>query len=62
MTVAEEVGLEGANALDPALVTGSILVNLDSEEDGRLTVGLRREHRHVGPDQGSRARPPRTVP
>ena len=39
MTVAEEVGLEGANALDAALVTGSILVNLDSEEDGRLTVG-----------------------
>ena len=39
MTVAEEVGLEGANALDPALVTGSVLVNLDSEEDGRLTVG-----------------------
>src|SRR4029079_19685872 len=30
MTVAEEVGLEGANALDPALVGGSILVNLDS--------------------------------
>ena len=39
MTVAEEVGLEGANALDPALVGGSVLVNLDSEEDGRLTVG-----------------------
>ena len=39
MTVAEEVGLEGANGLDPALVTGSILINLDSEEDGRLTVG-----------------------
>jgi dipeptidase D len=39
MTVAEEVGLEGANALDPALVKGSILINLDSEEDGRLTVG-----------------------
>jgi dipeptidase D len=39
MTVAEEVGLEGANALDPALVTGSTLVNLDSEEDGKLTVG-----------------------
>src|SRR4029079_19610814 len=38
-TVAEEVGLEGANALDPALVGGSILVNLDSEEDGKLTVG-----------------------
>ena len=39
MTVAEEVGLEGANALDPGLVGGSILVNLDSEEDGKLTVG-----------------------
>ena len=39
MTVAEEVGLEGANGLDPALVTGSILINLDSEEDGKLTVG-----------------------
>jgi dipeptidase D len=39
MTVAEEVGLEGANGLDGSLVTGTILVNLDSEEDGRLTVG-----------------------
>jgi dipeptidase D len=39
MTVAEEVGLEGANALDGSLIDGKILVNLDSEEDGRLTVG-----------------------
>jgi dipeptidase D len=39
MTVAEEVGLEGANALDGSLLTGSILLNLDSEEDGVLTVG-----------------------
>ncbi|MGZ4308882.1 MAG: beta-Ala-His dipeptidase [Gaiellaceae bacterium] len=39
MTVAEEVGLEGANGLDGSLVSGSILVNLDSEEDGKLTVG-----------------------
>ena len=39
MTVAEEVGLEGANGLDGSLVHGSILVNLDSEEDGKLTVG-----------------------
>ncbi len=39
MTVAEEVGLEGANGLDGSLVHGKILVNLDSEEDGRLTVG-----------------------
>src|SRR3954464_10645627 len=39
MTVAEEVGLEGANGLDGSLVDGTILINLDSEEDGRLTVG-----------------------
>ena len=39
MTVAEEVGLEGANALDGSLLTGSTLINLDSEEDGTLTVG-----------------------
>jgi dipeptidase D len=39
MTVAEEVGLAGANALDGSLVSGSTLINLDSEEDGVLTVG-----------------------
>src|SRR5690242_789576 len=39
MTVAEEVGLEGANGLDGSLIDGTVLVNLDSEEDGRLTVG-----------------------
>jgi dipeptidase D len=39
MTVAEEVGLEGANELDGSLLEGSTLVNLDSEEDGVLTVG-----------------------
>jgi len=39
MTVAEEVGLEGANALDGSLLSGATLVNLDSEEDGVLTVG-----------------------
>src|SRR5436190_23030543 len=39
MTVAEEVGLEGANGLDGSLINGTVLVNLDSEEDGRLTVG-----------------------
>jgi dipeptidase D len=39
MTVAEEVGLEGANALDGSMLSGSILINLDSEEDGVLTVG-----------------------
>jgi dipeptidase D len=41
MTVVEEVGVagEGANGLDSELVSGSILLNLDSEEDGKLTVG-----------------------
>jgi dipeptidase D len=39
MTVAEEVGLEGANALDGSLLSGSTLLNLDGEEDGVLTVG-----------------------
>jgi dipeptidase D len=41
MTVIEEVGGpdEGASGLDPALVSGPILLNLDSEEDGKLTVG-----------------------
>src|SRR5262249_12759472 len=39
MTVAEEVGLEGANALDGSLLSGTILLNLDSGEDGKLVVG-----------------------
>jgi dipeptidase D len=39
MTVAEEVGMAGAAELDPALISGSVLLNLDSEEDATLTVG-----------------------
>jgi dipeptidase D len=41
MTVNEEIGGpgEGASALGPSLVTGTTLLNLDSEEDGTLTVG-----------------------
>jgi dipeptidase D len=39
MTVTEEVGMAGAADLDPALITGSVLLNLDSEEDATLTVG-----------------------
>lgn len=38
-TVAEEVGLEGANGLDPLMLTAKTLLNLDSEEDPTLTVG-----------------------
>jgi dipeptidase D len=39
MTVAEEVGLEGANGLDGSLIHAGVLLNLDSGPDGRLTVG-----------------------
>lgn len=38
-TVDEERGLKGAARLDPALLTGRTLLNLDSEEDGFLYVG-----------------------
>ena len=38
-TVDEEQGLIGANGLQPGFVTGSILLNLDSEEHGSLVVG-----------------------
>jgi dipeptidase D len=38
-TVDEEVGMSGALGLDPALLTGRILINLDSEDEGVLTVG-----------------------
>lgn len=37
-TVSEEQGLEGAKALDPGLVTGRLLLNLDGAEDG-ITIG-----------------------
>jgi dipeptidase D len=38
-TVSEEQGLDGAKALDPELVTGRLLVNLDGTSDGAITVG-----------------------
>lgn len=38
-TVDEETGLIGATHLDPAIVHGRILLNLDTEEDGVLCVG-----------------------
>ena len=37
-TVSEEQGLDGAKALDPELVTGRLLVNLDGGEKG-ITIG-----------------------
>ena len=38
-TVAEETGLDGAKALKPGFLTGNILINLDSEDEGELFVG-----------------------
>ncbi len=38
-TIDEETGLTGANMLDPGLLKGRTLVNLDSEEDGTLIIG-----------------------
>ncbi len=38
-TLDEETGLNGAAALDPSLVRGRLLVNLDTEEDGVVYIG-----------------------
>jgi len=38
-TVEEEVGIVGASQLDPSLISGKILINLDSEEEGAFVVG-----------------------
>ncbi len=39
ITVDEETGLTGAFALKPGFFTGSILLNLDSEDEGELFIG-----------------------
>ena len=38
-TVDEETGLTGAHALEKGLLTGDILINLDTEEEGEIYVG-----------------------
>jgi len=38
-TVSEEQGLEGAKALDPSLVSGRLLLNLDGDSGAAITVG-----------------------
>lgn len=38
-TMAEETGLIGANALDPNLIEGKTVVNVDSEADGTFIIG-----------------------
>ncbi|MBN2753202.1 MAG: M20/M25/M40 family metallo-hydrolase, partial [Rhodospirillaceae bacterium] len=38
-TVEEEIGLNGAQAVAPGVLHGSILLNLDSEDEDRITIG-----------------------
>lgn len=38
-TVNEEIGLEGAENLGSDMITGTMLLNLDSEDDGEIFVG-----------------------
>lgn len=38
ITVSEEVGMEGANGIDLSMLKGHKLLNLDSEEEGVMTV------------------------
>ncbi len=38
-TLDEETGLNGASALDPAIVSGRLLINLDTEEDDSVYIG-----------------------
>ena len=38
-TVDEERGLSGASQMDKSLISGDYLLNLDSEEDNRFTIG-----------------------
>ena len=39
VTYNEETGMGGANSLQPGVLKGDILLNLDSEEEGELCVG-----------------------
>ncbi|MDD2513075.1 MAG: aminoacyl-histidine dipeptidase [Proteiniphilum sp.] len=38
-TVDEEVGMDGANALEKGFLEGSLMLNLDTEEEGELCIG-----------------------
>lgn len=38
-TVMEEIGFEGAAAVDPTLISSRLIINLDSEEEGEIFVG-----------------------
>lgn len=39
LTVDEETGLTGASNFDPNLISGKILINMDSEEEGTFYIG-----------------------
>ena len=39
LTVEEEMGVVGADNLDPSMISGKTLINLDSEDEGVFTVG-----------------------
>jgi len=39
LTIDEETGMTGAKELDPVNLSGTILLNLDTEEDDELTIG-----------------------
>jgi dipeptidase D len=66
MTIDEETGLTGAMELDPAILRGRRLINLDSEKEGVLIVGcaggtdlsvrFRREQGDRPPERGVRCR------
>ena len=62
-TVDEETGLTGAQELEPTLLTGRTMINLDTEEEGALYIGCA-----GGADASTRftivpqAAKPRTVP
>jgi dipeptidase D len=50
-TVDEESGLIGAKNIDPDLIEGRILLNIDSEEEGVFTIGCaggKETHIHLG--------------
>lgn len=38
-TINEEAGMDGANGLKPGMLNGTVLINLDSEDEGELFVG-----------------------
>jgi dipeptidase D len=38
-TVEEEIGIGGASGLDPSLISGKTMINLDSEEEGSFIIG-----------------------